>query len=175
MGGKTDGVNFVFYAMLKELDSAVGFTAVEYQYSWLTSRPRSSISILKLDSSLNTSTYFSFVCLSKFPASHSSPSTLSVHPVFDQAKVAFSSVPTAACHPIRWEYPLYMYIGGSTLPSAETHSMTVEPCEHSPFGRGSFGPSRPPSVRVPVSFNVKALPDGIVVEIAKTGELWKVC
>ena len=110
MRWKIDRVNFVFYAMLKELDSVVRVMIIKYQYSWLTSRPKSSISIFKLDSSLSTSTYFS---LSKFPASYSSPSTLSVHPVFDQAKVAFSSAPTAACHPIRWEDPLYMYIGRS--------------------------------------------------------------
>ena len=90
MRGKTDRVDFVFYAMLKELDSAVGVMAVDYQYSWLTSRPKSSVCIFKLDSSMNTGTYFSFVYLSKFPASHSSSSTLSVHPVFDQPKVAFS-------------------------------------------------------------------------------------
>ena len=125
MRGKIDRVNFIFYAMLKELDSAVGVMAIKYQYSWLTSHPKSSISIFKLGSTLSTSTYFSFVCLSKFPASHSSPSTISVHPIFDQAKVAFSSVLTVACHPIRWEDLLYIYIGGSTLPSAETHSMTV--------------------------------------------------
>ena len=90
MKGKTDRVDFVFYAMLKELDSAVGVMAVEYQYSWLTSRPKSSICIFKLDSSPSTGTYLSFVYLSKFSASHSRPRTLSVHPVFDQAKVAFS-------------------------------------------------------------------------------------
>ena len=54
--GKTDRVNLMFYAMLKELDSAVGVTAIKYQYSWLTCRPKSSISIFKLDSSLSTST-----------------------------------------------------------------------------------------------------------------------
>ena len=90
MRGKTDGVNFVFYAMLKELNSAMGYMAVKYQYPWLTSRPKCSVSELG-SSLLSPCTYFSFVCLSKFPASHSSPSTLSVHPVFDQAKVAFSS------------------------------------------------------------------------------------
>ena len=46
--------------MLKELDSAVGFTAVEYQYSWLTSRPKSSVSIL--DSSLCTGTPPLYTC-----------------------------------------------------------------------------------------------------------------
>ena len=56
MRGKTDGVNFVFYAMLKELNSAVGVLAVEYQYSWLASRPKSSVSIFKLDSSPSTGT-----------------------------------------------------------------------------------------------------------------------
>ena len=90
MKGKTDRVDFGFDAMLKELDSAVGVMAVEYQYSWLTSRLKSSINIFKLDSSRSTGTYFSFVYLSRFPASHSRPRTLSVHPVFDQAKVAFS-------------------------------------------------------------------------------------
>ena len=90
MKGKTDRVDFVFYAMLTELDSAVRVMAFEYQYSWLTSRPKSSVGIFKLDSSLSTSTYFSFVYLSKFSASQSRPRTLSVHPVFDQAKVAFS-------------------------------------------------------------------------------------
>ena len=49
MKGKTDRVDFVFYAMLKELDSAVGVMAVDYQYSWLTSRPKSSASIFKFD------------------------------------------------------------------------------------------------------------------------------
>ena len=58
MGGKTDGVNFVFYAMLKELDSAVGDMAVKYQYSWLISCPKCSVSIFKLGSSLSPSTYF---------------------------------------------------------------------------------------------------------------------
>ena len=48
MGEKTDGVNFVFYIMLKELDSAVGDVAIKYQYSWLTSHPRCSVSIFKL-------------------------------------------------------------------------------------------------------------------------------
>ena len=90
MRGKTDRVDIVFYATLKELESAVGVMAIKYQYSWLTSRSNNNVSMLELDSSLRTSTYFSFVYLSKFPASHSSPSTLSVHPVFDQAKVAFS-------------------------------------------------------------------------------------
>ena len=56
MGEKTDGVNFVFYIMLKELDSAVGDVAIKYQYSWLTSHPRCSVSIFKLGSSLNPST-----------------------------------------------------------------------------------------------------------------------
>ena len=83
MRGKTDRVNFVLYAMLKELNSAMGIMAIKYQCSWLTSHPKSSISIFKLDSSLSTSTYFSFVCLLKYPASHSSLSTLSVHLVFD--------------------------------------------------------------------------------------------
>ena len=72
MRGKTNKVKFVFDIMLKELDSAVGVMAIKYQYSWLTSCPKSSISIFKLDSSLSTSTYFS-VCLSKFSAIHSSP------------------------------------------------------------------------------------------------------
>ena len=56
MRGKTDRVNFVSYTMLKELDSAMGVMAIKYQYPLLTSRPKSSVSIFKLDSSLNTST-----------------------------------------------------------------------------------------------------------------------
>ena len=71
MRGKTDRVDIVFYAILKELDSAVGAMAIKCQYSWLTSRSNSNVSILELNSSLRTSTYFSFVYLSKFPASHS--------------------------------------------------------------------------------------------------------
>ena len=120
-----DRVDIMFNAILKELDSAVWVMAIEYQNPWLTRRSNSSISPPKLDRSLRTSTYFSFVHLSKFLASHSSPSTLSAHPVFGQEKVAFSWAWTAACHPIRWEDPLYMYIGSSTLTSAEIHSMTV--------------------------------------------------
>ena len=90
MRGKTDRVDIVFYATLKELGSAVGVMAIKYQYSWLTSCSNSNASILELNSSLRTSTYFSFVYLSKFLASYSTPSTLSVHLVFGQAKVAFS-------------------------------------------------------------------------------------
>ena len=86
MRGKIDRVDFVFYAMLKELDSAVGVMAVEYQYSWLTSRPKSSVGIFKLDSSLSTGTYPSFVYLSKFSASHSRPRILIVHPVLTRRR-----------------------------------------------------------------------------------------
>ena len=86
MKGKTDRVDFVYYAMLKELDSAEGVMAVEYQYSWLTSRLKSSVSIFKLDSSLSTGTYFSFVYLSKFSASHSRPRSLIVHPVLTRRR-----------------------------------------------------------------------------------------
>ena len=56
--GKIDRVNLVFHAMLKEPDSAVGVMAIKYQYSWLISRSNSNVSILELDSSLRTSTYF---------------------------------------------------------------------------------------------------------------------
>ena len=66
MGGKTDGVNFVFYAMLKELDSVVGDLAVKYQYSWPTSRPKCSVSIFKLGSSLSPSAYFSLCAYRDF-------------------------------------------------------------------------------------------------------------
>ena len=93
--------------------------AIKYQHSWLTN---SNVSILELNISLKTSTYFSLVYFSKFPVSHLSPSTLSVHPVFDQAKVGAW---TSTCHPMRWEDFLYIYIGGSAYPSAETHSVTV--------------------------------------------------
>ena len=40
--------------MLKALDDAMEVVAIKYQYSWLTSRPKSSVSIFMLDSSLNT-------------------------------------------------------------------------------------------------------------------------
>ena len=53
MRGKTDRVNFVFYTMLKELDNAMGVMAIKYQYPLLTSRPKSSVSIFKLDSNVS--------------------------------------------------------------------------------------------------------------------------
>ena len=51
-----DRVSFMFYTVLKELDSTMEVMAIKYQYSWLTSRPKSSVCIFKLDSSLNTRT-----------------------------------------------------------------------------------------------------------------------
>ena len=77
MRGKTDRVDIMFNAILKELDSAVWAMAIEYQHAWLTSCSNNSISIPKLDRSLRAGTYFPFVYLLKFLASHSNPSTLS--------------------------------------------------------------------------------------------------
>ena len=46
MRGKTDWVDIVFYAILKELESAVESWPSKHQYPWLTSRSSDSVSML---------------------------------------------------------------------------------------------------------------------------------
>ena len=76
-------------------------TAIKCQYSWLTSHSKSSVS--------STGSCFSFVYLTEFPASHSSPSTLSVYPVLTyQVKVGSLLLSSDySKQPHKVENPLY--------------------------------------------------------------------
>lgn len=49
-------MNIVLYAILNELDNAVGIKVIKWQYSWFTSYSKSSVEIFELDCSLSTIT-----------------------------------------------------------------------------------------------------------------------
>ena len=121
---ETDKVNIVVYAILRH--STVQWEPWPSSSSTITpglpAAPKAVLASLSdMHSSLSTSTYFLFVYLSKFPASHSSPSTLAVYPI----KGSLSLSPECSMPPGKKGGPLVYveYMGGSTLPTAETHSL----------------------------------------------------